>query len=188
MAKNDVAGELRRLDAALTARKQREAQVLHDRTKRQERLNEVQRGLLRVFQARARDVNVKMFRLIVETTQAAVTDLSKPVQALFSDGERATFWKQIGFVQMSLASSAAPALRGYLGHMVGVVFEATDRCVVLVFPTTEVALGSLEPLDGQVTRIEVGGVADLHEQEPAVDAALVAGIRMMIDRIEEEQQ
>ena len=186
MAEGDFADQLSRLDQALRRRQEQQAKAARQKSLRQQRLNEVHRGLLMLFQARARSVNVKMFRLIVEACQSDLTDLSKSVLGLLDERERESFLKTIGFVQMSLASSAAPAMQGYLGHVVGVVCEASDRCVVLVFPTFAVALGSLEPLGGRVTRIEVRDLEDLHRQEDAVDAALAAGLKLLVERVEGE--
>jgi hypothetical protein len=187
MAENDFASELSRLDSALRRRQEDEARVLRDKSRRQERLNEAQRVVLGFFQSRARSVSVQTFRLIVETTQADLTDLSRPVQALFEPDEFNTLWRRIGYVQMSLASTAAPALRGFLGHIAGIVLEADAGCIVLVIPALEGALGSVEPLDGRHTRIDAADPAELRGLESRIDEALVVGLRLIVDRVEGEK-
>ncbi|KPL11675.1 hypothetical protein AMJ85_03415 [candidate division BRC1 bacterium SM23_51] len=188
MGEDEVAAQLSRLDALLRQEGDREAKVLQERSARQKRLNEMQRALLKLFQARSRAVGVKTFRPIVETSQGALADLSKSVKALFDPVEMASFWKQVGYVQLSLASSAAPSLRPYLGHIVGLLLEASERCVVLIFPSLEVASGSLEPLQGQVARIEARGPEDLRSQEAAINRALVDGLGLIIKNVEEERR
>lgn len=188
MTEGNFADQLSRLDAALHKHQEKRARAERQKSLRQQRLNEIHRSLLMLFQARARAVSVRLFRLIVEACQSELADLSPRVKELFEPAESESFLKKIGFVQMSLASSAAPAMRGYLGHIVGIVFEAPDRCVILVFPTREVALGSLEPLDGQVARLEVAEGAGLHRHEEAIDAALIAGLKRITEKVETERE
>lgn len=188
MGDESFADQLSRLDETLRRKQEKRAKESWKRSLRQQRLNEVHRGLLMLFQARSRVVSVKSFRMIVEACQSDLTDLSKAVQSLFKPEELDTFLERIGFVRMSLASADAPALREYLGHIVGVVLEGPERCAVLVFPTDEISLGSLRPLAGQLMRLEIGGTGDLHRQESEIDRALAGGLKWIVEEVEKEAE